>query len=136
MEVMNNSKIILIALVVFNINCYKLNSKISNSPYGIYFSNIPEKNITKLEIDKTYFYWFGYTLNEDKNFQELLEENLKKYPGAKGIKNLRVRFYNKSWFSLSLLPNPFGLLTSSFWIYFGYPLGFSNKSVFIEGDVY
>ncbi|WP_232227724.1 hypothetical protein [Leptospira wolbachii] len=110
--------------------------KIENSNYDFYFSDLNNNKITDFELDQTNFYWFSYGFSSNQTIQEGIEKELKKYPGAKGLKKLKVRIYNKSWFTFSVLPNPLGLFTSGLWIYVGYPLGFTNKSYYVTGEVF
>lgn len=125
---------ILLLFILFS--CVSINTNIESEKYQIAFSDINEPVITKIQIQYTNHYWFCYNFQKNQKVDESINEELKKYPGAKGIKNLKIRVYNNSWLTFSLLPNPLSLFTAGLYLYIGRPLGFSNKSIFIEGDVF
>lgn len=117
-------------------NCYTLDLNLQNSEQHVYFSDTDDIKISSFEINHTNYYWFGYNLSGNLDIKEALAAEMRKYPGAKGMKKLRIRVYNKSWYSFNALPNPAALITAQFWVYFGYPLGFANKSYYITGEIY
>lgn len=130
------NKIIQISLLTFFISCVTINTNIETEKYRIYYSDVNEPAITKFQVQFNNHYWFSKGFGGNKDVNNAIQEELSKYPGAKGIKNLKIRIYNNSWLTLSALPNPLALITSSVYIYIGRPLGFSNKSIFIEGDIF
>lgn len=126
----------LICLIFFFSNCYTLDMNLQDSKHEVYFSDTEDRMISSFEITHTNYYWFGYSLAGNTDIKEAIDAEMMKYPGAKGIKKLRIRIYNKSWFSFNVLPNPAALITAQFWVYLGYPLGFANKSYYISGEIY
>ncbi|WP_039926560.1 hypothetical protein [Leptospira vanthielii] len=129
-------KIFNIFVLLFLCACVTINTKIETDKYKITYSDINEPSITKFQVQFTNHYWFSQSLSGNKEVNEAIINELEKYPGSKGIKNLKIRIYNNSWFSLGLLPNPLALFSSSLYIYTGRPFGFSNKSILIEGDIF
>ncbi|EMY63547.1 hypothetical protein [Leptospira terpstrae] len=128
-------KILHILLLAFFSSCVSINTKIESEKYKITFSDINEPSIARFQVQFTNHYWFSYNLYRNNEVNESILNELAKYPGSKGIKNLKIRIYNNSWFTFSVLPNPLALFTSSIYMY-ARPLGFSNKSVHIEGDIF
>ncbi|PJZ86804.1 hypothetical protein [Leptospira levettii] len=118
------------------LSCVTINTSIESDKYQITYSDVNEPIITKIQIQYNNHYWFSYNFKSNKDVNESIHDELKNYPGAKGIKNLKIRIYNNSWLTFSVLPNPLALMTSGLYMYLGRPLGFSNKSIFIEGEVY
>lgn len=134
---MNKLLITTIFISMTFVSCVRLDTSLNNLRKPVFYSDIQVKNFKNFEVDHTNYYFYSYTIIKDNNktVEQLLDEVLEKNPSAKGIKNLKVTIYNKSWLSYGIAPNPLGIVTSTF-ILLGNLIGFSNKSIYIKGELF
>jgi hypothetical protein len=134
---MNNKTLYIIISLIFFSSCIHLDIDLRNLKTPVFYSDIKSNSSKAFEIDHTNFYFYSLSIREEKNktVEQLLFEVMQNNPSAKGIKNLQVTFYNKSWLSYGIFPNPLGIITSTF-ILIGNLIGFSNKSIYIKGELY
>lgn len=79
--------LLVLSILFIGFSCNSLEMKIENSNYDFYFSDLNNNKITDFELDQTNFYWFSYGFSSNQTIQEGIEKELKKYPGAKGLKS-------------------------------------------------
>ncbi len=128
-------RIILLFLFINYSNCATMkfsNGKISKP---ISYHNAVGEKIQEFEDTYTNWYWFGFDVWGNKDFDEVITEKLNAVPEAKGIRNFSYRIYNRSYYYPSLFPNPTSFIT---WHlnYLGYFFGITNKGVYIKGELY
>ncbi|MCB1177067.1 MAG: hypothetical protein KDK36_05755 [Leptospiraceae bacterium] len=123
-------------LIVLFTNCFSIPMKSENQSFPVSFSDLPFESKETFEVVETYWYWLGFPIGETKSIDEILKNQKERIQDSKGIKNLVVKKYNKTWFYYSFLPNPIALISSTYIGIYGSCLGLSNKSYYIKGDVY
>ncbi len=98
---------------------------------------VPVKRHFERSETTTYSGWASADPNEDNQYlEEILRQELEQTPGARGIKNLRVRYYNP-WASTFQFFNIFGYLVGVMARsgYF-YGLVYRTKELEVSGDIY
>ena len=99
------------------------------------FNNVPAPSKHSFEVVQTQWYWFGIQLG-NTNLDRLLEMEASRVTGARGIKNLEIKVYNKTWYSYYWLPNPLAIITGTYLVVIGSVLGFTNRSYYVKGEVF
>ncbi len=125
--------LILIFWVILSFQCSSMEMKANlERDVIISYSDLPVTSIGKFNRVKYDFIalWGLVNYNSD-NVEKILEEELKKYPNAKGIKNLKIRSYNSSHNTNQII-SPWGAIFS----YSTYVAGFSYRNVWVRGEIF
>ncbi|MCC6275357.1 MAG: hypothetical protein IT569_05845 [Leptospiraceae bacterium] len=119
------------AMVVFMVNCaIDIPVKYPNAKFPVFYSNLPIESKAKFHISTAITFHYNSQVY-GKTVQEYLENEFEKVPGAKGIKNLKVRISSSTWRSFQYL-NIVGYMVAIYGTLFGY----SFRVLTIDGEVY
>lgn len=103
----------------------------TNTRRPVSYTDLPFKTIKVFSRNETLHYSFGRLTSSSQTLENILDEELKKTPGARGIKNLTVRAHSSGWTSFQFL-NGFGYMyqvaTTLFYA--------AEKSIYVSGEIY
>jgi hypothetical protein len=135
---MEKVKIVLGLITCFSyLGCasIKMGTVIKQKP--ITFNLVYTQKSISFKIEQEYIYWFGINMNNSRNISELLNDELRKHHGSKGIMNLKIRYFDSFHdSSQSFYINPFTFIGSQIFSGASAIILFNKKSVEISGEVY
>lgn len=129
--------VLIILSFIISLGCITVDIEAPSMNKILSFSNIPSSRVEEFEIRRTYWFFVAWSITEEKMISEILHEQLVNRPGAKGIRNLEIYFFDEYYdSSQKLYRNPliaaFSLLTSyAYNLYLTY-----RKSIIIKGEVF
>lgn len=95
------------------------------------YTDLPFYTKHKFSRDEKVTYSLINSSASGKDLENILNEELKKVPNARGIKNLSVRIYSSAFTSyqfFNLVGGPYSLLMSV--------LGLTEKNLYVTGEIY
>lgn len=135
---MGNNKIYSILVIIgLFIQCSSIQMGKEKIHKPILFSSIRAEKAIPFKIEAEYIYWIGMNMNDSKKISELLNTELNKYQDSKGIRNLKIRYYEAYHDSpQSLYINPFTFIATQIYSAGSSIIMFSKKSIEITGEIY
>ena len=110
--------IIISLLVVFTTGCsVVMPIQMTGQRKPVCYSNLPFPTIRSFDRQVTIRFWGSEVDTENITVERIINEELAKTPGARGVKNLKVRVFSSSWDSFQCI-NCIGYMKGYLWSVF------------------
>ncbi|MBP7284349.1 MAG: hypothetical protein KBA66_22370 [Leptospiraceae bacterium] len=125
-------------LFLYFVNCASTNIHVKSPEQKLIysFSDLPVETKKSFEVVETNWYWFGMKIGSGIDVDAIIRKEIYYVRDPKGVKNLKVKVFNKTWFAYSFLPNPAGIISSTYTAVIGSVLGFTNRSFHVQGEIF